>query len=535
MNNEVRYPHRKNENRILEDVCHQKFIEIYEEQLCVKFQNRLEKELKCIASLNMSGVFLIFKELFERLGWKEYEHGFRGTIGSSLVAYLCGLTDTDPLREDIQLYSEFCFGYDFNKEPDFDFLVPTGRREGVCKVLSQIEGVVSVVPAQLENGQGYISAWYLIPEGEVIPVYCKYNESPYFKLIISESNQIDFLIRLVELTGVTPFKADMEDTNILEMYKHTDDPDLICCGENMITALGLPEVRTLWMANLLHDIGEQVKSYTDIVRVDGLSHSTIEGCVNKENIAAKSTIELDNILTSREDVYEYCIKFGVSSYNSFRVAEKVRKGRGVPMNLYGSDVELVDKVKQQIPEWFIEMCWDVRYLFPRAHCYHMMLLSWRCAYYRYYHPTAFYRAYFEVMADSDISCAVFEGREAYDRLKGAFTKDVLEYQEECVIDFAVADEMFYSFAGLTRKKVFTCGVSEKLQRKISHSIGICEITDITDNLTDVFALQTDVVVINTDVVGDDDINLIREYELEVDDPSVKYYYLSEKEIENVFA
>jgi hypothetical protein len=269
--------------------------------------------------------------------------------------------------------------------------------------------------------------------------------------------------------------------------------------------------------------------------VDGLSHSTIEWCVNKENIAAESTFELDNILTSREDVYEYCIKFGVSSYNSFRVAENVRKGRGVPMNLYGSDVEGVDKVKQQIPKWFIEMCWDVKYLFPRAHCYHMMLLSWRCAYYRYYHPIAFYRAYFEVMADSDISCAVFEGREAYDRLKGAFTKNVLECQEECVIDFAVADEMFYAFAGLTKKKVFTYGVSEKLQQKISHSIGICEITDITDHPTDVLALPTDVVVINTDVMGDDDINLIREYELEVDDASVKYYYLSEKEIENVFA
>jgi hypothetical protein len=255
--------------------------------------------------------------------------------------------------------------------------------------------------------------------------------------------------------------------------------------------------------------------------------------VNKENIATEFTLELNNILTSREDVYEYCIKFGVSSYNSFRVAENVRKGRGGLMNLYSADVEGLAKIKQQIPKWFMEMCWDVRYLFPRAHCYHMMLLSWRCAYYKYYHPIAFYRAYFEVMADSDISCAVFEGQEAYDRLKRAFTKDVLQYQEECVIDFAVADEMFYAFAGLTRKKVFTCGVSEKLQRKISYNIGVCEITDITDHLTDVFALQTDVVVINTDVMGDDDINLIREYELEVDDPSVKYYYLSEKEIENV--
>jgi hypothetical protein len=165
----------------------------------------------------------------------------------------------------------------------------------------------------------------------------------------------------------------------------------------------------------------------------------------------------------------------------------------------------------------------------------MMLLSWRCAFYRYYHPKAFYRAYFEVMADSDISCTVFEGQEAYDRLKRAFAKDASQYQEECLIDFAVADEMFYAFAGMTRKKVFTCGVSEKLQRKISSSIGVCEMTDITDHLTDVLALQTDVVVINTDVVGDDDINLIREYELEVDDSSVKYYYLSEKEIENIFA
>jgi hypothetical protein len=59
-------------------------------------------------------------------------------------------------------------------------------------------------------------------------------------------------------------------------------------------------------------------------------------------------------------------------------------------------------------------------------------------------------------------------------------------------------------------------------------------TDVTDHLTDVFALQADVVVVNTDVVSEDDVKLIREYELDVDDSSVKYYYLSEKELERIF-
>jgi biotin synthase-related radical SAM superfamily protein len=77
-------------------------------------------------------------------------------------------------------------------------------------------------------------------------------------------------------------------------------------------------------------------------------------------------------------------------------------------------------------------------------------------------------------------------------------------------------------------------VGEELQRKISYNIGLCEMTDVTDHLTDVFALQADVVVVNTDVVSEDDVKLIREYELDVDDSSVKYYYLSEKELERIF-
>jgi replicative DNA helicase len=441
MNEEVRYPHIKNEEQILKDVCHQRFRDLYEEQLCVKFQNRLDEELQCIASLHISGVFLIFKELFERLGWKEYEHGFRGTIGSSLVAYLCGLTDTDPLREDIPLYPAFCFGYDFDRNPYFDFLIPTGRVEGLCKVLTQIEGVAAVVPAQLENGQGHVNAMYLIPEGEEIPYCCKYNAAPYLQLRVSESKQIDFLVRMVEITGINPSEIDMEDSNILRMYKNTDDPDMMCIGNNIITALGLPEVRTLWMANLLYETRKQVKSFADLVRVDCLSHSTITWSGNGEGIVAESgEFDLEHIITCREDVYEYGIHFGVSPYHSFRIAESVRKGRGVTID----DCEEAEFNELcQLPEWFIDVCLDIKYLFSRAHCYHMMLLSWRCAFFRYYYPMAFYQAYFEVMADDDISRTVFDGQEAYSRLKGNFVGCELDYQEEYRIDFAVADELYY--------------------------------------------------------------------------------------------
>jgi hypothetical protein len=104
--------------------------------------------------------------------------------------------------------------------------------------------------------------------------------------------------------------------------------------------------------------------------------------------------------------------------------------------------------------------------------------------------------------------------------------EIIEEEEE-VLDLE-------TFASMVRKKVFTCGVGEELQRKISYNIGLCEMTDVTDHLTDVFALQADVVVVNTDVVSEDDVKLIREYELDVDDSSVKYYYLSEKELERIF-
>jgi DNA polymerase III alpha subunit (gram-positive type) len=434
MNDEMRYPHREDENKILWDLCRQKFTEMYEKKVCIQFYKQLEKELKCIASLHMSGIFLVFKELFEKLGWKEYEHVFRGTLGSSLVAYLCGLTDTDPIRGDIPLYPEICFGYEFNKEPYFDLLVPTGRIEEMREALTRINDGLDIVPAKIEHGQNHPSnhpsVKYLIPK------YFKYDVESYFKLSISESKQIDFLVRLAELTGINPCEADMKDSNILGMYKNTEVPDLVYSGDNRITALGLPEVRTPEMVNMLYKMRNQVESFADLVRVYGLLHSTIEWDGNEEDFTA----ELDAALTCREDISEYCVHFGISPYNSFRAEDFVQREQKFPINLYGSDN--FDLVRRIVPKWFIDTCWGIRCLLPRAHCYHMMLLSWRCAFFRYYHPKEFYQAYFEVMADGDVSRSLSEGQEAYCNLKNVFTEGVLSYQEEQLIDFAVADEMF---------------------------------------------------------------------------------------------
>jgi hypothetical protein len=168
----------------------------------------------------MSGVFLIFKELFEKLRWKEYEHGFRGTIGSSLVAYLCGLTNTNPLREDIPLYPAFCFGYDFDRNPYFDFLIPTGRVEGVCKVLTQMTYVTILdEKAKLQKEVKDFAQGFDLPKHMAEHIYMFSGPSVPVRLRTDES----MMNELVDWLGKDFRIKKMDENGNIEISLHCNE------------------------------------------------------------------------------------------------------------------------------------------------------------------------------------------------------------------------------------------------------------------------------------------------------------------------
>jgi DNA polymerase-3 subunit alpha (Gram-positive type) len=84
----------------------------------------------------------------------------------------------------------------------------------------------------------------------------------------------------------------------------------------------------------------------------------------------------------------YLISCGMKDTRSFKIMESVRKGKGLPP---GAEEEMV---AAGVPDWYIGSCKKIKYLFPKDHAVAYVMMAFRIAWFKVYHPLAFYAAYF---------------------------------------------------------------------------------------------------------------------------------------------
>ena len=459
---EKRYPHLPDEDARLRSVCFVALTAEYGGNPDNDITERLEKELSAIADFGLSGVLLIIRELVIKAGLKKYEIANRGTFGASFVAWLCGLTPYNPLKAVMPLYPEFSFGLNWNRELSIQISVPDGKAEPLYEMLKTIEGVGNVALLRSETTHDIAFGRCIIPAGEKAePAQCIINNTPYFVLIITTMKHLRLLERCVELTGANPELTSLDDKGVWELFKHADHPACIEISPYRLSAIGLFGMRNFYSLILYGNVNVPLQSFADLVRIESLMHSAGAWNDNQENLVYEQGFRLSDLITCREDVYEYCrFQLGLNHDDSFAVAERVRKGRGIPDDL--EEKALADnhgKLKQ-----FKSVCDKISYLWPRVHGYGYMVIAWRCAWYRLHYPVEFYQAYFEIVANPQIARAVFSGRPSYDKLT-AYQPD-LEDQEFDMkfsydIDLAVADEMYFrgiDLPNVTPRKHFPDGV-----------------------------------------------------------------------------
>jgi DNA polymerase-3 subunit alpha (Gram-positive type) len=171
-----------------------------------------------------------------------------------------------------------------------------------------------------------------------------------------------------------------------------------------VGTLGIPEFGTRFVRQMLVDT--QPSTFSELVRISGLSHGTNVWVNNAQDLVRNNIAPLSKVISTREDIMLYLINAGMDKKKSFFIMEKVRKGRGL------SPEDEEDMRALDLPDWYIESCNKIKYMFPKAHAVAYVMMSFRIAYFKVYYPEAFYATYFTIKAADFDGELIIQGKEA---------------------------------------------------------------------------------------------------------------------------
>lgn len=532
----------ENSDQMLRDICYNRAHEIYGENLPEIVQERLERELNSIISNGYAVMYIIAQKLV----WKSNEDGYlvgsRGSVGSSFVATMSGITEVNPLSphyyckhchysdfesEEVKAYAgragcdmpdkqcpqcgkplekegfdipfETFLGFKGNKEPDIDlnfsgeyqskahaycevifgygqtfragtigtladktafgyiknYYEEHGIRKRNCEIDRIVQGCVGVRRTTGQHPGGII----VLPLGEEIhsftPIQHPANDmstdivTTHFDYHSIDHNllKLDILghddptmIRMLEdLTGIDARTIRLDDPDVMSLFQSTKalgiEPEDI--GGCKLGSLGIPEFGTDFVIQMLIDTNPQ--SFSDLVRISGLSHGTDVWLGNAQTLIQEKKATISTAICTRDDIMTYLIGMGLESELSFTIMESVRKGKGLKP-------EWEEEMRaHNVPDWYIWSCKKIKYMFPKAHAAAYVMMAWRIAYCKVFYPLAYYAAFFSIRATSFSYELMCQGKEKlnyfladYEKRKETLTKK----EQDTIKDMKIVQEMY---------------------------------------------------------------------------------------------